>query len=27
MEEFAYFEVGLMPQQFPRSTEENHEKY
>jgi len=27
MEEFARFEVGLMPQQLPRRAEENHEKY
>lgn len=26
MEEFARFEVGLMPQHLPRKTEENHEK-
>jgi len=26
MEEFARFEVGLMPQQLPIKIEENHEK-
>jgi hypothetical protein len=26
MEEFAPFEVGLMPQNFSRKTEENHKK-